>query len=374
MDLNQEIKSFVPIDIDKFSQENKVSEKIVDSIKAYNKAIEYLKTGSEDIAMIELKRVVAVNPEFYEAVNLLGLCYAYTNQLDKAEELFGKVVKTENNVLKASEYLNYITTGESGGPRKASRKSRLLSKRHKADEVTVEPVKKQLEEEEVQAEYVLLKKLGDQLKKPGFSLAFNLFGVICLATALVFFMLTISKPKEAGIEDEPIANAAVNDDLNKTLAQNRELQKQLQEIEKELKQYKLSDEIEQVSSLYSQKKYEEAVEKLDTIPVNELNENQKKRYDSVKNDVYLKAASTLATQGNTLYNNKKYAEAITALEKVFKLGDKWSFGDKALYNLAKSYVEQGDNKKAANAFEKLIEQYPKSAYVKYAKSRLKAIQ
>ena len=117
MDLNQEIRSFTPIDIDKLSQDNQVSEKIIDSVRAYNKAIEYLRTGSEDIAMIELKRVIAVNPDFYEAVNLLGLCYAYTNQMDKAQELFGKVVKGENNVLKAADYLNYITDGDGGSSR-----------------------------------------------------------------------------------------------------------------------------------------------------------------------------------------------------------------------------------------------------------------
>ncbi len=374
MDLNQEIKSFVPIDIDKFTQNNKVSEKIVDSIKAYNKAIEYLRTGSEDIAMIELKRVVAINPDFYEAVNLLGLCYAYTNQLDKAEEILGKVVKTENNVLKASEYLNYITSGESGSPRKASRNSRVLTKRQKSEDAPADTAKKQLVEEEVRAEYVLFKKLGEQLKKPAFSIAFNLFGVVCLAAALIFFMLSISKPKENDIKDEPISNTVVNDDLSKSLAQNKELQKQLEAAKNELKQYKLSDEIAQASSLYAQKKYEEAAEKINSIPVNELNENQKQRYDSVKNDVFLKAASTLATQGNTLFNSKKYTEAIAAFEKVFQLGDKWSFGDKALYNLAKSYVEVGDNQKGAATFEKLIEQYPKSAYTKYAKSRLKSIQ
>jgi len=377
MDINQEIKSFAPIDIDRFSQENQVSEKIIDSVKAYNKAIEYLKTGSEDIAMIELKRVIAVNPDFYEAVNLLGLCYAYTNQLDKAQELFGKVVQGENTVLKAADYLNFITSGEGGHLKKSSRPAKSAVKPQKSPSKVKKEAGKREEQHrgaEVQEEYILFKKLGEQLKKPSVALAFNLFGIVCLVAAVLFFAMAAKDSGEAPIDNEPAANAATNEDYDRALAENLELQKQLDAANLQLKQYKLSGDLSQVTSLNSQKKYIEASDKLSTIPVEELNADLKKKYDSLKKDVDLKAASLLTTQGNTLYNSQKYQEAIEKLEKVFKLGDKWSFGDKALYILGKSYVEQGDKPKAAEAYEKLINQYPQSSYVKYAKSRLSAIQ
>ncbi len=382
MDLNQEIKSFTPIDIEKFSQDNNVPEKIVDSIKAYNKAIEYLRTGSEDIAMIELKRVVAINPDFYEAVNLLGLCYAYTNQLDKAQELFGKVVQSEDNILKAADYLNYVTGGDSGSSRKNSKSPKGSTVKQKAPEVknktlkkeTHTPKKEAYKQEEVQPELILFKTLGDQFKKPGFAVAFNLFGVICLAAALVFFILTMKDSKDIPLDNEPSANTTVNDSLDKTLQENKELKTQLDAANMELRQYKLSGEISQVSSLYSQGKYLEASDKLNAIPVNELNAEQKAKYDTLTKNVNLKAASALTTMGNSLFINKKYSEAIEKLEKVFELGDNWTFGDKALYTLGKSYVEQGDKQKGADTFQKLITQYPKSQYVKYAKSRLNALQ
>lgn len=384
MDLNQEIRSFTPIDIEKLSQDNQVSEKIIDSVRAYNKAIEYLRTGSEDIAMIELKRVIAVNPDFYEAVNLLGLCYAYTNQMDKAQELFGKVVKGENNVLKAADYLNYITTGDGGSSRKSSKAPRSSTMRMRAPEAAngdaakrEKPVRKKqeaYEEEEVRAEYILFKKLGDLFKRPRIALAFNLFGIICLAAALIFFLHSMKKLEKEKTDNEPIVNAVVSENLDKTLEENKKLQEQLDAANLELKSYKLTDQINEISTLYNQGKNSEAVEKLGSIPVAELSDGQKKKYDAIKKDVYQKEALSLYNQGNTLYNSKKYAEAVEKLEKVFMLGDKWTFGDKALYALAKSYVETGDNQKGAEAYQKLIELYPKSSYVKYAKSRLSAIQ
>lgn len=375
MDINQEIKSFMPIDIEKFSQNNNVTEIILDSVKAYNKAIEYLRTGSEDIAMIELKKVVAVNPDFYEAVNLLGLCYAYTNQLEKAEELFGKVVKGENNVIKAADYLNYVSMSDGISPRKNTRsKSKPIksAKPAKPSKAVKVPAKKE-ELKEVQTEYILLHKIFIQLRKPLTAMIVGLVGLLCLAASIVFFYMAFTGTKEVGVNNKPAENTQFMGDYNKTVAENEELRKQLDEANLQIKQVQLSADISQVSELYGQKKYEEAADKLMSISADSLTEEQKKRYDSMKEDVYLKAANQLTNEGNSLYNGKKYKEAVEKLEKVFELGSKWTFGDKALYILGKSAVETGDNQKGAQAYQKLIDEYPKSSYVKYAKSRLNGL-
>ncbi len=381
MDLKQEIRSFTPIDIEKFSQNNDVSEKIIDSVKAYNKAIEYLRTGSEDIAMIELKKVVSVNPDFYDAVNLLGLCYAYTNQMDKAEELFGKVVKGEDNVIRAADYLNYLNLGEDGSSRKKSRlkaNKSPVQKVLKPEEVKREPVKKSgFSEEEVQAEYLLFRKIGSVMKRPEIALTFSILSIAFLIVAMIFFYLTIRQEKPADIDSEPTtgnSSVTVNADYEKALAQNKELQEQLDSANAKLKQVQLSSDISQASSLYSQKKYEAAADKLLSVPAGELGADLKKKYDSIKGDVLKKAANQLTTEGNSLYNSKKYPEAVKKLEKVFVYGSNWTFGDKTLYILAKSYVAADQKQKGAETYQKLIEQYPSSSYVSYAKSRLKSLQ
>ncbi len=370
MDLNQEIKSFMPIDIEKFSENNNVTEKVIDSVKAYNKAIEYLRTGSEDIAMIELKRVVSVNPDFYEAVNLLGLCYAYTNQLDKAEELFGKVVKGENNVIKAADYLNYISTGDGIAPRRNLKPKNTVKKISRP--LKEKPKKEELKEE-VKTEYILLRKIFIQLRKPAIALSIGLIGIICLVVSLIFFFVTMYGTKEVGSNNEPSENTQFAEEYNKVVAENENLKSQLEEVNTQLKQMQLSSDISQAFELYGQKKYEAAADKLISIPIENLPVELKERYDSMKGDIFLKAANQLTNQGNELYNNKKYTQAVEKLEKVFELGSKWAFGDKALYILGKSAVEAGDNQKGAQAYQRLIDEYPKSSYIKYAKSRLSAI-
>lgn len=374
MDLNQEIRSFIPIDIEKFSGNNEISAETLDSVKSYNKAIEFLKTGSEDIAMIELKKVVSSNPDFYEAVNLLGLCYAYTNQMDKAEELFGKVVQGENNVLKAADYLNYIITGDSNSSRKPGKYKNKKTVKKPAQAEKDAAVKTAFNEDEVKSEYLLFKKIGVQLKKPSIAVVLNIFSVIFLVTALIFFFMQSKDNIKADPgETEADDNIQQTEAYTKLEAENKSLKSQLENANVKLKQIQLGADLSQVSSLYGQKKYVEAADKLLGLPVNELNADQKKKYDSIKNDVLLKAANQLTNDGNTLYTNKKYLDAIQKLEKVFTFGDNWTFGDKALYILGKSYVEAGENQKGAEAYQKLIDQYPKSAYIKYAKSRLSSI-
>ena len=45
------------------------------SVRRFNQALEYAKTGSRDLAVIQLKKVIAVNPRMLKAYLLLALLY-----------------------------------------------------------------------------------------------------------------------------------------------------------------------------------------------------------------------------------------------------------------------------------------------------------
>jgi TolA-binding protein len=374
MDLKQEIKSFGPIDIEKFAPNSEKTDKVINSVELYNKAINYLKSGNEDIAMIELKKVVSLNPRFYEAVNLLGLCYAYTNQLDKAEELFGSIVERENNAIKAADYLNFISISEN-----VSNKKMVKSKNKATNYTTKKQVKEPVQKDsyisnDVLAENIVLKKICSQFKKPHTAVILSVFSVICLITSIVLFVGTARDTRDANAAESGTEQQQQVMAENNSIAELDNLKEQLETANTKLRQYELSTQVSQISTLYNQKNYIEAADKLMSLKADELSEDLKEKYNSIKDKVLLGAANQLVTEGNTLYRNKKYAEAVTTLEKVFVLGDNWEFADKALYILGKSYVEVNDLQKAAVTYEKLIKEYPNSSYVKYAKDRLKAIQ
>lgn len=375
MDLSQEIKSFGPIDLDEFAQNNEKTDKVINSVALYNKAIEYLKSGNEDIAMIELKKVVSTNPNFYEAVNLLGLCYAYTKQLDKAEELFTSIVERENNAIKAADYLNFISISEDDSAKKSGKVKNTRNESN-SNKVVKQPLKKNsINDKNVMTENIVLEKIGSKLMELKFSVILTIFSVICLIASVIFFMVATKTTKDAGEDSEPVAMAQQKSAADKNSSKELiTLKKQLDTANIKLKQYELSNQVSQVSTLYAQKKYVEAADKFMALKVDDLTSDLKTKYDSMKDKVLLSAASQMTSEGNTLYKNENYAEAIKKLEKVFVLGNNWDFADKALYVLGKCYVEVNDLQKAASTYQKLINDYPKSRYVQFAKSRLADIQ
>ena len=55
------------------------------SIRKFNQALEYAKTGSKDMAVIQLKKVINVNPRMIKAYQLLALLYLQDNKLELAK-------------------------------------------------------------------------------------------------------------------------------------------------------------------------------------------------------------------------------------------------------------------------------------------------
>ncbi|PYG88809.1 tetratricopeptide repeat protein [Ruminiclostridium sufflavum DSM 19573] len=374
MDLDQEIRGFKPIDLEKYSQNNEATDTVVKSVELYNKAVEYLKSGNEDIAMIELKKVVSVNPNFYEAVNLLGLCYAYTNQPEKAEELFGSIVQKENNAIKAADYLNFISISENGSYKKAGRLKQTANDLGSNKSLKELSKKSTANEKNVLAENLVLEKIKSGFTKPYIVMIINVVSIICLIAAIILFAASRRDAGKVDTGSEPAVSAQNQSEAGKTSAELEKIKDQLAAANGKLKQYELSEQVSNVSALYAQKKYIEAADKLLALKADEFTGDLKTQYDSIRKKVLLNAASQLTADGNTLYKSKKYPEAVKKLEKVFTLGDNWEFADKALYILGKSYVEVNDLQKAAAAYQKLIDGYPESSYVKYAKSRLSEIQ
>jgi len=72
INLGQELLNYPPINLANLAESNReIPDNIKNSIILYNKALESLRTNSEDIAIIELKKAISISPDFYEAMNLL---------------------------------------------------------------------------------------------------------------------------------------------------------------------------------------------------------------------------------------------------------------------------------------------------------------
>lgn len=97
------------------------------AIKRYNNALTFAKQGSDDLAIIQLKRVIQLNPHFIRAYHLISLLYMKNGEADKAKKCLLKAVRIDVTNTTTLRYLNElepksIQTTKDGEPSLASDK------------------------------------------------------------------------------------------------------------------------------------------------------------------------------------------------------------------------------------------------------------
>ena len=118
----EELSNFKQIDVENVeSRIGAIPEDMKQAMELYNKALDDLQSKNEDIAVIALRKAISLYPEFYEAMNLMGICYLSMDEEHNARKMFNKVIQMENNSIRASNYLS-ILDGEEGHKEEGSSK------------------------------------------------------------------------------------------------------------------------------------------------------------------------------------------------------------------------------------------------------------
>ena len=102
-DNNPAEKYLVAIQQDK----GKVSE-LNHTIKKFNIALDYAKSGTDDMAIIQLKKVLNQNPNFIKAYQLLALLYLKGGQYERAKKSIKKSMKIDKCNPLSIRYLREI--------------------------------------------------------------------------------------------------------------------------------------------------------------------------------------------------------------------------------------------------------------------------
>lgn len=78
------------------------------TIKKYNQALIYAQNGSDDLAVLQLKRIVEEKPNFVKAHLLLALLYIGHEEYTKAGKSLYKVLQIDRNNQKAQRYMEHV--------------------------------------------------------------------------------------------------------------------------------------------------------------------------------------------------------------------------------------------------------------------------
>lgn len=113
------------------------------TIKKYNQALVYCQQDSKDLAVIQLRKVLSLNPKFIRAHQLLALLHMENEQWDKAKRELVKCAEMDRNNIQTLTYMREVdqmlVPDDSG--KISRRKDKEESVRFQTDnEVLIQPV------------------------------------------------------------------------------------------------------------------------------------------------------------------------------------------------------------------------------------------
>ncbi|HHW31641.1 MAG TPA: tetratricopeptide repeat protein [Clostridiaceae bacterium] len=381
IDLKEELKNYSPIDMKILEDEGAdLPDNIKNSIILYNKALESLQNGSEDIAVIELRKAIALNPDFYEAVNLLGVCYSYLNDQQKAIEMFERVVNAENNGVRALSYINQIKSGQDGDAATASSKKKGAVNKKKLGK-SKEP--KEIAQPSLKAEQYPGKQQNQNKNKiPLFNdsykiklMAVSFIAGLILPLLIVIPVIKGNSTKEiakiSGEKDELLSQIEeLNDKYDQLSETNKNLEKDLQEANSNIDYYKFTLKLFEVKELADNKKYEDAADMLILLKTFDFQDEEKSKFEEMYKNIMPLAAESAYNKAYAKYINREYEEALKLFEKVRLYDEKYSRIDATLYYMGRSYKELNNSRNAIAMFQQILDNYPNSYYYSYAKYRI----
>ncbi|MGN0280310.1 MAG: tetratricopeptide repeat protein [Lachnospiraceae bacterium] len=331
------------------------------TIKKYNQALTYCNQDSLDLAVIQLKKVLSLNPKFIRAHQLLALLYINSEEWEKAKRELTKCLEIDTNNIATLRYLKEVD--EMLVPEEGAKNS---SKKQKKTE---EIIKYQSGNE------TIIQSVNVKDGK-GVTSLLNLGIGLVIGIAIAFFLILPARIQnaKANIDDElrkvseqSDAKTATIDELQQQLD---ELQEANSNLQQDLSAYMGTDgTLQSVDSLMKAagayltdpKEITVVADYLDEIDMEDSEEEVEtsEAFDNLYNTLLALVGPSIAesyyNDGYEAYRQENYEDAIPNLEKAFKYD---ATNGEALYNLANAYYRIGNEDKARETYLQIIDLFP----------------
>lgn len=331
------------------------------TIKKYNQALTYCNQDSLDLAVIQLKKVLSLNPKFIRAHQLLALLYINSEEWERARRELTKCREIDTNNTATQRYLKEVE--EMLVPEEGVKQS--SRKKQKADDI----VKYQSGNE------TIIQPVNIREGKGVTSLLNLGIGVIIGIAIAIFLILPARIQASRADIDEDLRKVSEQSDaktatIDELQQQVNELTKNNGDLQQDLEAYLGTDgKLRSVESLLKAADayltnpeevtvvadYLEEIVQDDTEGGDGNSESFEDLYNTLLALVGPSVAQAYYDDGYEAYRQENYADAILNLEKAFKYDA--ANGD-ALYNLANSYYRTGEEEKAKEAYLQVIELFP----------------
>jgi len=334
-------------------------ETINQTIKKYNLALGYCHQDSLDLAVIQLKKVLSLNPNYISAHQLLALLYIKAEDWEKAKRELDKCYRidtgntTTRRYFKEVEKMLEVTDKAKGGTKKKNYPEDVI-KYQSGNETIIQPIN------------------GRDSK--GISVALNIgIGIVIGVAAACFLILPAKLNSDTNeVQDELRAVSEQLDKKTSTIEEMEQQTKLLMDENEKLRQdvSNLSgddgtmpaiDSLLQAASIYMSDSENiegiaDVLEGMDRDAVQQIeSENFHSLYSTLLEQVGPSIAETYYDQGMDSYRKEMYGDAVEALAKAAEYDPE--NGD-ILYDLGNAYRQNGNTDRAIDVYLAIVEKYP----------------
>lgn len=320
-------------------------DKIDAAIKKYNQCLVYCEQNGEDLALIQLKKIVAEHPTFVKAYQLMALLLIQNQQYNRARQALKKANTIDTTDPITLNYMYEMTL--------------LKGKKSKEDkESTVTYI--------VGNETIIQPGAASVKENTGVITVVNILIGIAVGAALAGFLLV-----PTATSNKSMKNAKAITEYSQQVASQKA---EINALKKELETFRAnsseaettvanaastSDSYEALfqaqsqldSSSYSNATMAETLQKANR---NSLGEQGQKIYDELAQSIFTPVCKKSYSSGNSKLEDQDYDGAITDYTAVIGMiegYDDWN----AMLKLAQAYEGKGDTENGAKFYQRIVE-------------------
>lgn len=376
VNFEMEIKKINPINIKEMELNRyKIDNDIKKSIILYNSAIGEIKKSNFELAVNDLKKALSYNKGFSDAIKLIGLCYVSMKQYRNAEKIFKKLKKYAIYDSLANDYIQSLKIESSRG--------RNVNNMDVINHINSDIWNEYSKKTKRSTGKIIMVILSTVIIMGGIVMNYFYPNFIQVAIAKVpietqEFLHKLSINNKLIVKQEEVDNDQnkVDDLLEENMvnienSEKAKIDSEDQKVKSDSYKNNILSMLDEAEKSIRDGKYEIAVEDLINVKNENLDDDMKAKFDKLWQDLKIRGLWPIYNDGNKLYKQKKYGEALPKLKMASQIDSDIDIMPWLMYQIGTCYKETNDYSNALIYFRQVKDKYPKTEYASYADYSMK---
>lgn len=336
------------------------------TIKKYNQALLYCRQDSEDLAVIQLKKVLSLNPRLVKGHQLLALLYMKEGQYDLAKKALrnaGRIDANNTTTLRYLREVNMHLHNEQPSKKNQRKEKEELVAYQSGNETIIHP--------------------ANFKDNSAFTTIINIIIGVVIGALITGFLIVPSVKQNAKQEAKQDVREA-NDIISTKNQTIKTLENQVEELQAQIEDMEgANSDSQSVITVYEQmfraydaflaEDYTGAGMALENVDPQVLTGKASEIYQNISGQVNERYIETLYDEGYDAYQSQQFAVAAETLQKVVDIDETYEEWY-AVYYLAQAYRKLEKSDQAMIYYQKLVDNIPGTERARSASNYLEELQ